>query len=57
MVHYSRNNDDAEHEQQLPFNPDLPPQPQLPPDLLQRLMQIYMQQNVPVRMNNHLAIQ
>ena len=52
-----RNNPDMDHEQQPPFNPDLPPQQQIPPELLQRLMQVYMQQNIPVRMNNPLAIQ
>ena len=59
LYYYYRrhNNPDMDHEQQPPFNPDVPPQLQLPPELLQRLMQVYMQQNVPVRMNNPLAIQ
>ena len=52
-----RNEQDMEHDQQPPFNPEVPPQLQLPPELLQRLMQVYMQQNVPVRINNPLAIQ
>ena len=52
-----RNEQDMEHDQQPPFNPEVPPQIQLPPQLLQQLMRIYMQQNVPVRMNNPLAIQ
>ena len=52
-----RNEQDMEHDQQPTFNPEVPPQIQFPTELLQQLMRIYMQQNVPVRMNNPLAIQ
>ena len=51
----------VEHEPQPPYNPKIPPPPnsKLPQDPLysKKLMQLYMQQNIPVKMNNPLAIQ
>ena len=50
----------VEHEPQPPYNPKIPPpHSKLPQDPLysNKLMQLYMQQNIPVKMNNPLAIQ